>query len=52
MDSESKSPKKQSLLKRLLNDKGSMSALVVVAFVGIIVALKVVVLLSGTFKLA
>lgn len=36
MDSESKSPKKQSLLKRLLNDKGSMTALVVVAFVGII----------------
>ena len=36
MDSENRSPKKQSLLKRLLNDKGSMTALVVVAFVGII----------------
>lgn len=36
MDSECKRPKKQSLLKRLLNDRGSMTALVVVAFVGII----------------
>lgn len=36
MDSEGKSPKKQSFFKKLLNDRGSMTALVVVAFVGII----------------
>ena len=36
MDSESKSPKKQSFFKKLLDDKGSMTALVVIAFVGII----------------
>lgn len=36
MDSENKKPKKQSFLKKLFNDKGSMTALVVVAFVGII----------------
>ena len=37
MDSEySKKPKKQSFMKNLFNDKGSMFALVVVAFVGIV----------------
>lgn len=37
MDSEySKKPKKQSFMKKLFNDKGSMFALVVVAFVGIL----------------
>lgn len=36
MDSDGKSPKKQSFFKRLLNDKGSMTALVVIAFVGIV----------------
>ena len=37
MDSEySKKPKKQSFMKNLFNDKGSMLALVVVAFVGIV----------------
>lgn len=36
MDSGDKSPKKQSFIKKLLNDKGSMTALVVIAFVGIV----------------
>ncbi|MBO5121136.1 MAG: thioester domain-containing protein [Bacilli bacterium] len=36
MDSGDKSPKKQSFFKKLLNDKGSMTALVVIAFVGIV----------------
>ena len=36
MDSDSKSSKKQSFIKKLLNDRGSMTALVVIAFVGII----------------
>ena len=37
MDSEySKKPKKQSFMKKLFNDKGSMFALVVVAFVGVL----------------
>ena len=38
MDSGDKSPKKQSFIKKLLNDKGSMTALVVIAFVGIVAA--------------
>lgn len=36
MDSNDRGPKKQSFFKKLLNDKGSMTALVVIAFVGII----------------
>lgn len=37
MDSENnKKPKKQSFMKKLFNDKGSMLALVVIAFVGIV----------------
>ena len=36
MDSNDRAPKKQSFFKKLLNDKGSMTALVVIAFVGII----------------
>ena len=36
MDSENRAPKKQSFFKKLMNDRGSMTALVVIAFVGII----------------
>lgn len=36
MDSNDRGPKKRSFFKKLLNDKGSMTALVVIAFVGII----------------
>ena len=36
MDSNGKQPKKQTFLKQLFNDKGSMVALVIVAFVGVL----------------
>ena len=36
MDSKGKKPKKQTFLKQLFNDKGSMVALVIVAFVGVL----------------
>lgn len=36
MDSEERKPKKQSFLKKIMNDRGSMTALVVIAFVGIV----------------
>lgn len=36
MDSKGKQPKKQTFLNQLFNDKGSMVALVIVAFVGVL----------------